>query len=310
MRALVSRAYGPLEELSFADVPVPVPEPGQVLVRAEAAALNPIDVKLVTGAMRAAIPVTHPFVPGVDITGVVTRLGEGATRFAVGEPVLAWNGVRSGALAEYVIVDTGPASARRPDGLDPQRAAALPTGALTAAALIEAAALGPGMTVLIVGAAGGLGSYAVQLATQAGARVIATGRAGQFAFLRGLGAGAVIDHTAAEVAPQLLNLFPDGADVVIDLANARPRLERSADAARVGGRLVSPLGGPSSFARGVQAIYTGTVPVPGRLDALAEQAARGALRVVIGATYEFADAPQALIDLATQHSQGKVTITF
>ncbi|MFI6792962.1 NADP-dependent oxidoreductase [Nonomuraea sp. NPDC050383] len=310
MRALVSRAYGPLEELSVADVPVPVPGPGQVLIRAEAAALNPIDVKLVTGAMRETIPVTHPFVPGVDITGVVTRVGEGVTRFAVGEPVLAWNGVRSGALAEYVVVDAGPAGARRPDGLDRQRAAALPTGALTAAALIEAAALRPGMTVLIVGAAGGLGSFAVQLATQAGARVIATGRTTQLAFLHGLGADAVIDHTAGEVAPQLLNLLPDGADVVIDLANAGPRLERSATAARTGGRLVSPLGGPPGFAGGVHAIYTGTVPVPGRLDALADQAARGALRVVIGATYAFADARRALIDLATQHGQGKVIITF
>ncbi|GAA1626706.1 NADP-dependent oxidoreductase [Nonomuraea maheshkhaliensis] len=310
MRALISHAYGPVEELSFAEVPVPVPGPGQVLVRAEAAALNPIDAKLVTGVMRSAIPVMHPFVPGVDVTGVVTRVGEGATRFAVGEPVLAWNGVRSGALAEYVIVDSGPASARRPDGLDPQRAAALPTGALTAAALIEAAALGPGMTVLIVGAAGGLGSYAVQLATQAGARVTATGPATQSALLRGLGADMVIDHTVAEVAPQLLNLLPDGVDVVIDLANAGPRLDRSADAARAGGRLVSPLGGPPGFARDVRAVYTGTVPVPGRLDALAAQAARGTLRVVIGATYDFADARQALIDLATQHSQGKVTITF
>ncbi|MER7450371.1 NADP-dependent oxidoreductase [Nocardia beijingensis] len=310
MRALISRAYGPLEELSFAEVPVPVPGPGQVLVRAEAAALNPIDAKLVTGAMREVIPVTHPFVPGVDITGVVTQVGEGVTRFTVGDPVLAWNGTRSGALAEYVVVDAGPASARRPDGLDPQRAAALPTGALTAAALIDAAALEAGMTVLVVGGAGGVGSYVVQLAGQTGVRVIATGRATQSTLLRELGADIVIDHTASPVAPQLLDMVPGGVDVVIDLANAGPQLESSAEATRTGGRLVSPLGGPSSFPRGVEAVYTGTVAVPGRLDALAEQAARGTLRVVIGATHPFADARQALIDFATQHSQGKVTVVF
>jgi NADPH:quinone reductase-like Zn-dependent oxidoreductase len=310
VKALISRAYGPLKELSFADVPVPVPGPGQVLVRAEAAALNPIDIKLVTGAMREVFPITHPFVPGVDITGVVTRVGERVTRFTAGEPVLAWNGMRSGALAEYVIVDAGPASAPRPNGLDPHRAAALPTGALTAAALIEAAALDAGMTVLIVGAAGGVGSYAVQLAKQAGVRVIATGRATQSALLGDLGADTVIDHTASPVTPQLLGLVRGGVDVVIDLANAGPRLESSADAARAGGRLVSPLGGPSGFPRGVEAVYTGTIPVPGRLDALAEQAARGALRVVIGATRPFADARQALVDLATQHSQGKVIVAF
>jgi NADPH:quinone reductase-like Zn-dependent oxidoreductase len=197
-----------------------------------------------------------------------------------------------------------------PHGLDPHRSAALPTGALTAAALIEAAALDAGMTVLIVGAAGGVGSYAVQLAKQAGVRVIATGRATQSALLGDLGADTVIDHTASPVTPQLLGLVRGGVDVVIDLANAGPRLESSADAARAGGRLVSPLGGPSGFPRGVEAVYTGTVPVPGRLDALAEQAARGALRVVIGATRPFADARQALVDLATQHSQGKVIVAF
>jgi NADPH2:quinone reductase len=310
MRALVSRAYGPLEELSIADLPVPVPGPGQVLVRAEAAALNPIDVKLVTGAMREAIPVTHPFVPGVDITGVVTRVGEGVTRFAVGEPVLAWNGARSGALANYVVVDAGPASAHRPEGLAPPQAAALPTGALTAAALVEAAALTSGMNVLIVGAAGGIGSFAVQLARQSGARVIATGRATDSSYLLGLGADTVIDHTRADIAPQLLELVEGGADVVIDLANAGPKLALTAGAARAGGLLVSPLGGPPGFPRQVRAVYTGTVPIPGRLDALAEQAACGDLRVAIGAGYAFDDARQALIDFATQHYQGKVTIAF
>ena len=100
MKALVARAYSALDQLEIAEAPRPVPGPRQLLVRTEAAAVNPIDIALVTGRLRAEIPVAHPFVPGVDISGVVEAVGERAERFAVGEAVLAWNGVPSGAFAE------------------------------------------------------------------------------------------------------------------------------------------------------------------------------------------------------------------
>nr|WP_240973691.1 NADP-dependent oxidoreductase [Nonomuraea sp. FMUSA5-5] len=310
---MVTRSYGPLEELAVADLPAPVPGPGQVLVRAEAAALNPADLKLVTGGMRPA-GLTHPFVPGIDVTGTVTAVGEGVTRYAPGDPVLAWNGVRSGALAELVLVDDGPFSTRRPAGLPAREAAALPTAALTAAALIEAAGLSPGLRVLVVGAAGGIGSFVVQLAKHAGARVIATGRAGDEGFLHTLGADDVLDYTRDDVAAQVAKLTEadgkTGADVVIDLARAGDALMLSADAARTGGLLVSPLGGPASFPRDVRAAYTGTAAAPHRLGGLAAQAAEGRLRVPIAAAYPFSEARQALIDFAGHHYQGKVTITF
>lgn len=310
MKALVARTYGPVEDLEIAAVPKPVPGPGQLVVRTEAAALNAVDLALVTGAMKDAFAIEHPFVPGVDVSGVVDAVGEGVTRFTVGDRVIAWNGIRSGALAEYVLVQAGPSAARRPAALGAARGAALPTAALTAAALIDAAKVQPGDAVLVVGASGGVGSFTVQLAKAAGARVLATGRADEHEYLRRLGADATVDYRGADVTRAALDWSPGGTDTVIDLAQAGPALASSAAAAKPGGRLVSPLGGPPAFDREITAVYTGTRTPEGLLDDLAARAAEGRLQVEISATYPFADAPQALADYATKHLRGKVVITF
>jgi NADPH2:quinone reductase len=224
--------------------------------------------------------------------------------------VLAWNGVPSGALAEYALVKDAPAAALRPPTLDAAHAAALPTGSLTACALLDAAGLTAGRTLLVVGAAGGIGSYLVQLARRAGVKVLATGRGEDHEYLTDLGADEAVDYTSQDVAQEAMRRVPGGVDVVINLAHAGPALAASAAAARPGGRLVSPLGGPASFDRDVTASYTGTTTPAGRLDELAEMAADGRLRVEIGATYPFERSREALIDFANGHIRGKVTITL
>jgi len=310
MRALVSRSYGPLTDLVFTNHPKPSPGPNEVLVRTESAALNPVDVVLVTGGMSDALPIQHPFVPGVDITGVVEAVGDRVSRFSVGDPVLAWNGVPSGALAEYALVKDAPSAALRPPTLDAAHAAALPTGSLTACALLDAADLAPGGTVLVVGAAGGIGSYLVQLAKRAGVKVLATGLSEDHEYLTDLGADQTIDYTTHDVAQEAMRRVPGGVDVVINLAHAGPELAASAAAARPGGRLISPRGGPPSFDRDVTVNYTGTTTPAGRLDELAEMAADGRLRVEIGATYPFGRSREALIDFAEKHIRGKVVVTL
>ena len=310
MKALLARSYGPLDELEIGEAPRPVPGPGQLLVRTQAAAVNPIDIALVTGRLRAELPVSHPFVPGVDISGVVEAVGEGVDRFTAGDAVIAWNGVPSGAFAEYAIVRADDSAALRPGGLDAGHGAALPTGALTASALLDEAKLGPGSSVLVVGATGGLGGYAVQLAKQAGATVLATGRDSDRDYLRRLGADHVIDYLTEDVADRVRNWVPAGVDAVIDVAQAGPALAASAAAAKPGGLVVSPLGGPASFDRDVTARYTGTTTPSGRLGRLAALAAAGDLHVEIDAEYPFAQAPQALADFAGRHVRGKIVVTF
>jgi NADPH2:quinone reductase len=221
--------------------------------------------------------------------------------------VIAWNGVPAGAFAEYAIVQANDSAALRPVGLDARRGAALPTGALTAAALLDDAQLVPGSTLLVVGATGGLSGYAVQLAKQAGATVFGTGRAGDHDYLRQLGADGVIDYGAEDVVERVRDWAPDGVDTVIDVARTGPAPASSAAVAKPGGLLVSPLGGPPSFDRDVTARYTRTATPAGRL---AELAAAGALRVEIDAEYPFAEARQALTDFTSRHIRGRVVITF
>ncbi|MGM1065117.1 zinc-binding dehydrogenase [Saccharothrix sp. Mg75] len=309
MRALVARAYGALEELEIAEVARPVPGPGQLLVRVEAAAVNPIDVKLVTGAMRDFLPIAHPFVPGVDVSGVVEEVGADVGRFAPGDAVIAWNGVPSGGFAEYALVRADDTATARPPELDARRGAALPTAALTAAALLDLVRPAPGSSLLVVGAAGGIGGCVVQLARRAGAVVLATGHEDDRERLVGLGADDVVDHRAEDVTRWARDRFPEGVDAVVDLVAAGPALAASAAAVGPGGLLASPLGGPPAFDRDVTAAYTGTTTPPGRLAELAALAAEGALRVGIAAEYPLAEARRALLDFTGQHVSGKFVIT-
>ncbi|WP_199444537.1 NADP-dependent oxidoreductase [Umezawaea beigongshangensis] len=309
MKALVARTYGPLEQLEITDLPQPVPGPGQLLVRVQAAAVNPVDVKLITGAVKDFLPVPHPFVPGVDLSGVVEAVGGDVERFAPGDAVIAWNGVPSGAFAEYALVRADDSAAVRPAGLDAHRGAALPTGALTAAALLDEAKPRTGSTILIVGATGGIGGFAVQLAERAGAVVLATGHGDDRERLARLGADDVVDHRAEDVTRWVHDRFPEGVDAVIDLVAAGPDLASSAAAVRPGGVLISPLGGPPAFDRDVTASYTGTTTPPGRLAALAALADEGALRIEIAAEYPFTEARQALLDFTRLHVRGKFVIT-
>ena len=216
----------------------------------------------------------------------------------------------SGAFAEYALVRADDSATLRPAALDARHGAALPTGSLTAAALLDEAEPGPDVTILVVGATGGLGSYAVQLAKQAGATVIATGREGDRDYLESLGADGVINCRAENVAERVRDWAPEGADVVIDVAQAGPALAGAAAAAKPGGLVVSPLGGPPAFDHDVRAAYTGTTTPPGRLADLAAHAATGALRVEIGAEYPFTETRQALLDFTARHVRGKVVITF
>ncbi|MFI6444219.1 NADP-dependent oxidoreductase [Kitasatospora sp. NPDC050543] len=308
MRALVATAYQPLDGITLADLPRPTAGPGEVVVRVEAAALNPLDLALITGAMKDFYPVEHPLVIGMDAAGTVVEVGPDVTGYAPGDPVLAFTG-QAGAVAEYTVAVAGPRLARRPPGLDAARAAAIPESGMTAVCLLRAVGVGAGQSVLVIGATGGIGLYAVQLASAAGARVIATATPQDADYVRELGAAESIDYRTADVVQQTLALVTGGVDVVVDLINRGDGLAATARAARPGGRLVSPLFGPSGFDRDVTGVYIGSfVPEPGDLEDLASRAADGRLRVEIGARYRFDDAVRAVADFAGKHIRGKVVV--
>jgi NADPH:quinone reductase-like Zn-dependent oxidoreductase len=311
MRALLANDYGqPPSNLEVTEVPDHTPGAGQLLVHIEAAALNPFDVKLITGAMREMVPVTFPNPVGMDGSGTVTSVGGGVSGFSEGDAVVGFFGATPGTVAEYAVIDVGPAVSARPAGLDAVHAAAVPESGMTALTLLRAAELQFGDSVLVVGATGGVGMFIVQLAAADGARVIATGSGDDGAYVHGLGASEVIDYRSADVVEETLRLSPGGVDAVIDLVNMGDGIRTSAGAAREGGRVVSPLGGPDDLGRDVSAVYIGSFkPLPGDLEGLLSQVAEGTLKVEVGRTYTMDESPAAVADFAERHTRGKIVIT-
>ncbi|BAJ28812.1 MULTISPECIES: NADP-dependent oxidoreductase [Kitasatospora] len=252
MRALIVRSFGGPEVLELADLPLPVPGPGQVRVRVTAAAVNPVDLQTRSGALAAAgllpaLPVTGL---GWDVSGTVDALGPGVTGFRRGQPVLGLSDrltLPLKAQAEQVVLDAD-AVAPLPDGLDPVAAAGLPLGALTAAQALDLAALRPGATLLVTGAAGAVGGFAVQLAVRAGLRVVAAAGDGDGALVRELGAEVFVPRSA-ELAAAVREAVPGGVDGAVDAASLGPL---ALDAVRGGGSLVAVLGGGPPPLRGTR----------------------------------------------------------
>jgi NADPH2:quinone reductase len=314
MKALIANDYGPPAQLTVTEVPDPKPARGQVLVAIEAAALNPMDLKLVTGAAREYSSIQFPYIPGMDGAGTIAAVGEGVTRFAGGEEVVGFFGQTPGTIAEYAVITDGPYLVARPGGLDALRAAAIPESGLTATSLLRAARLKAGQTVLVIGASGGIGMFVVQHAAGDGAVVLGTAIAEDSEYVRGLGATETLDYHSGDLIEETLRLHPDGVDVVFDLVNAGPALTGSARAVRPGGQLISPLGGPDAAAlerEDITVTYTGLSASrePGDLNDLAARAAAGTLTVEIGGVYKLDDARQAFVDFAERHTRGKLVVT-
>jgi NADPH:quinone reductase-like Zn-dependent oxidoreductase len=231
MRAVTVSEYGGNPVVG--EIPTPEPGAGQVLLRMRAAGMNPMDATLASGAWRPA-PATFPMVLGADGAGVVERVGEGARRFARGDELFGQLLIpplgSAGTYAEYVAVTEEAPLARVPDGLDPVVAASLPTAGGAGSALVASAEPLSGKTVLIVGAGGGVGSFATQFAVNAGARVIANVLAAAAGRMRGYGAAETV---------ALRRAHPDGIDVLIDLVSDADGFAALAALVRPGGTAVT-----------------------------------------------------------------------
>jgi len=221
------------------EVPDPQAGPGQVLIKVEAAGINPFDRMIADGALQPIGPAQFPLVLGVDLAGIVEAVGEGAGRFAPGEELFGqlliapWGS--AGTYAERVAVSEDQPLARVPPGLDPVVAAALPTAGSAALEIVESLEPLSGKTAVLVGAAGGVGSFATQLAVNAGAHVVAVAGADAGDRLRSYGAAEVIDYTAGSVPDALRRAHPDGIDVLIDVASDADGFAALASLVRTGG---------------------------------------------------------------------------
>lgn len=220
MKAVRYHSYGDSDVLVYEDADRPVAGPGEVVVKVAGTAFNPLDVAIRAGFVQQVFPVAFPHVPNYDVAGVITEAGEGVSGWSAGDAVVAFLPVAEpGAAAEYAAVPAE-ALAAAPRAVELADAAALPSAGLTAwQSLFEHADLQEGQSVLVNGAGGAVGRYAVQLARQAGATVTATGSARSTGRIRSYGADRIIDYT---VTPLPQAVAGQQFDVVLNLVRTSP----------------------------------------------------------------------------------------
>ena len=308
--------------LSSADQPaelmdLPDPEPGddRIVVRVRAASVNGLDLFQASGRFASMVPHEFPAIVGRDFAGVVEAVGSEWSDVEVGDEVLghvpSLPPLHAGSFAERI----GAASlviAGKPPELSFETAAAIPLAGSTALASVDAIVIQPGDAVLIVGATGGVGSFAVQLAAQRGARVIATARPGDEASLvTALGAAETIDYGAGDLVAQVMDRYPDGVDGLVDLVNRGEEFAAAATLVRDGGRAATTLGAAdvdALAARGVTGTNVRGMPTPEVLASLADDVAAGRLRVEIQASFPLTEV-EAAIQAFSAGTRGKIVLT-
>lgn len=306
MKAVAMHAYGGPEVLKYEDAARPDPATGEVLVRVHAAAVNPVDWKVRAGHLRGFLNYSLPLIPGWDLSGVVEATGAGVTDWKQGDAVYARPDLRrNGAYAEYIAVRASELG-HKPRSIDHVQASAIPLACLTAwQALFDAGGLKAGQRVLIHAAAGGVGTFAVQLAKWKGAHVVGTASERNHAFLRELGADEVIDYTKTNFEEVVRDV-----DVVLDTLAGQTR-DRSWNVMKKDGILVSILGQPSpddAAQHGVRAAGVFVEPNQAQLGEIAKLVDSGKLRPIIETVLPLAQAARAHEMNQTLHTRGKIVL--
>ncbi|WP_418132256.1 NADP-dependent oxidoreductase (plasmid) [Variovorax sp. 375MFSha3.1] len=304
-RAVLIRAYGGAAAAEVAQIARPAAGQGQVLVRVRAAGVNGIDWKVREGFVRDAFPLQLPAVLGIELAGVVEAVGAGSSRFLVGDRVMGPLG-RLGAYADFVAVDEANL-VRTPDSLDDVHAAAVPVAAVAAwQSLHHAGPIAAGQRILIHGAAGGLGGYAVQYAKRAGAMVFATASAAHVEYVRSLGADRVIDYRR-----ERFESVASDIDLVLDYVGGEV-LDRSWQVLAKDGAIVGTTS-PDILARtpaGRRGLWLMNQPDAALLERLAAEIAQGTLVSKLDEVVGFDDVPVAIERNRTAARIGKVVADF
>ena len=304
--------FGGIDKIKVGPLDLPEPGEGAVLLRVKAAGINPVDYVVREGHFQQAVPSAFPTVPGWDVAGIIEKRGHAASRFAEGAEVYGYVRrpvVQHGTFAERIVVPECYLAAR-PEKLTWEEAGGLPLAGLTAyQSVITAGQLKAGETVLILGASGGVGGSAIQLAKNVGAKVIAVASASSAGHMRELGADFTIDYKAGPITEAVKRVAPAGVDLVFDAASG-DTLTQSLPTLKPNGRLISVLsdGKNLSLPAGVRFQHVMAQPSVPDLDHLRELADSGKLKVPVAQTFALADVKKAFEQIETKHTTGKVVI--
>ena len=303
MQAIRIHNYGESDVLQLETIAQPEPQPNEVLIRVEAAGINPIDWKIRAGYVKEIFPMPLPFTSGMDVSGTVEAIGADVKAFQVGQAV--YGVLKMGADAEFATTPED-AIALKPKTLDFVQAASVPLVAMTAyQSLFDHADLKAGQTVLIHAASGGVGMFAVQFAKWKGARVIATASAANAEFVRSLGADQVIDYNATPFEQVVQNV-----DVVLDMLGGNTQA-RSYSVLKPGGILVSTAAPPDSKKaeeKGVRAEMMSRKNSVSLLEEIAGLIDSGQIKTVVAQTFSLSEARQAQELSQGGHVRGKIVL--
>lgn len=307
MKAAQLNQYGGAESISINNVATPVVGRNEVLLEVNAAGVNPFDWKVREGYMKDFISFKFPATLGGDVAGSVSKLGDDVTGLEVGQKVYGSANAAGGqgSFAEYTAVKANQL-ATLPKGLSPIEAAALPLAATSAyQALVEHVQLKPGKKILIHGGAGGIGSFAIQIAKHIGAKVITTAAAEDIAFVKGLGADEVIDYQNQDFSEVAVDI-----DAVFDTVGGETNA-KSYKVLKKSGVLVSmvePVNDAAAQEAGITYVQQASQATTERLERINELVEKGALKVKVAKSFPLSEAAEAIEYLKSGHPTGKVVI--
>ena len=279
MRAFTLDGFG-MQPALRDDLPEPRPGDNEALVRVHASSVNGVDVFIASGAAKEMMEHEFPVILGRDFAGMVERVGSGVGRYSTGDEVFGFlvhanPTVHDGSWAELIVVPEDVSIAAKPPGVGLAEAGAAALAGISALAALDALAPAAGSSVLVVGAAGGVGSFFVQLAASAGAHVIAPALPEDEEYLRGLGVTELVDR-GDDVAARVRDAHPDGVDAILDVVSQAP----DDSLLKPGGRLASMIG---AAGEGAGRFNLMAEPTPANLERLAALLDDGSLRVPISA---------------------------
>jgi NADPH:quinone reductase-like Zn-dependent oxidoreductase len=310
MRAVQLNDWG-IENVRLADAPDPQPAAGEVLIAAEAATINPADLAMVTGQFASWLPasIAAPYTPGWDLAGRIADVGEGVDRALVGSRAVGfsnWVGAGHGTQASLVALPWAN-TAIATDGLPSAQLTTVSLNGLTAWAAIKELALESGQTLVIAGAAGSVGGFALELAAARGIRVVAAVSDRDRDYVRSLGAADVAAREDGDLGAVVRKLLPGGADALFDTTTSLGRT--GLGAVKDGGTYVTSTTPPEPE-RGIRATKIYGLPDGDALQTLVDMAAAGTLHTPVARVFDAGQAREAYEEFASGEHRGRIVLTF
>lgn len=313
MNAAFIEQYGDSSTIKTGKLDKPEAGEGEVLVKIQAAGVNPVDGAIVGGMLKDAIPGEFPLIPGWDVAGVVEEVGHSVSRFSPGDEVYAYARrpkIQHGTFAEYISL---PESylAERPTNISAEEAGGMPLVGLTAyQSIFDFGELKKGQTLLILGASGGVGTLAIQLAKSVGARVIGVASERNHDYMKELGADITIDYNDQHVGEAVKEAQPDGVDVIFHCSRGDSFAQViEAGVLKEGGKVVSITNSKPDISDDIEFKYVFVEPNAEQLEHITVLTDSGKISIPVTETFSLEEAGEALEKIQTLHTQGKLIIT-